>query len=208
MIADILFLAFSAAILLGAGAVVLARNPMVGVLGLVFTFVNAAGLFVLMQAEFLGLLLIMVYVGAITVMFLFVLMTIDIDFIKLREGFAAYLPVGFVVVVALAAELLLAVWAVPMNGVGNPVGEGFGIAALGKVMFTAFNLPFQLAGLILLTAMVGAIVLTHRRRAGVRRQNISKQVLRKPEDSMAIAQPKVGQGASATYWNPQSVEEK
>ncbi|MCP5404820.1 MAG: NADH-quinone oxidoreductase subunit J [Pseudomonadaceae bacterium] len=210
MLADILFLAFATAIILGAGTVVLARNPMVGVLGLVFTFLNAAGLFILLQAEFLGLLLIMVYVGAIAVMFLFVLMTIDIDFVKLREGMAAYLPLGAVVMLALLAELLLAAYAAPISGVGNPIGEGAdtSAAALGALLFTDYNLPFQMAGLVLLTAMVGAIVLTHRRRSDVKRQNIAKQVLRKPEDSMTLTQPKVGGGVTASHWEPQTVEEK
>lgn len=211
MLADILFLLFAAGILLGAGVVMFARNPMAGVLGLVLTFVNAAGLFILLQAEFLGLLLIMVYVGAITVMFLFVLMTVDIDFAALRGKLTPYLPLGVLVVLALLAELLLAANAAPLNGVGNPVdasGAAQGIRALGTLLFTHYNLPFQLAGLVLLTAMVGAIVLTHRRRGDVRRQNIPQQVLRRVEDSMALTQPKVGQGVTASHWDPKPVEEK
>ena len=205
MIADLLFLLFGAGLLLGAGTVVLARNPMAGVLGLVFSFLNAAGLFILMQAEFLGLLLIMVYVGAITVMFLFVLMTIDLDFTRLREGFARYLPVGLLVAAAFLAEIVLAVTAAPLTGVGNPTGAPPTMENLGQLLFTAYNLPFQVAGLILLTAMIGAITLTHRRRQGVLRQNIAAQVLRKVEDSVANTQPKVGQGVTASHWSPKSV---
>ncbi len=199
MIADILFLLFSLGLLMGAGAVVLGKNPMVGVLGMVFSFINAAGMFILLQSEFLGLLLIMVYVGAITVMFLFVLMTVDIDFAKLREGFAPYLPMGLLLVGALLAELAAAIFAAPLQGLGNPVSPAT-VGGLGQLMFTAYNIPFQVAGLVLLTAMIGAIVLTHRRRTDVKRQDIGTQVYRTVEDSMAIARPKVGAGASATHW--------
>lgn len=208
MIPDLLFLLFATGLLAGGLAVVCAQNPMVGVLGLVFTFLNAAGIFILMQAEFLGLLFIMVYVGAITVMFLFVLMTIDIDFPKLREGIAPYLPAGALVAIALTAELILAIFAQPLQGVGNPVEADTSITAVGTLLFTQYNLPFQLAGLVLLTAMIGAIVLTHRRRSDVRRQNISKQNYRKPSDSMVLTHPKTGQGVTASQWSPKSVEEK
>lgn len=212
MLADILFLMFAMGLLMGAGTVVLAKNPMVGVLGLVFTFLQASMLFILMKAEFLGLLLIMVYVGAITVMFLFVLMTIDIDFGRLREGFAAYLPVGVLVAGVLLAELILAINASPMEGVGNPIqaavrgaSGGSDVERMGLLLFTNYNLPFQAAGLILLTAMVGAIVLTHRRRAGVKRQDIGAQVLRLKSDAMVKTKPAIGQGVSVDHWTPKSV---
>jgi NADH-quinone oxidoreductase subunit J len=212
MLADVLFLMFAAGLLLGAGTVVLAKNPMVGVLGLVFTFLQAAMLFILLKAEFLGLLLIMVYVGAITVMFLFVLMTIDIDFGRLREGFAPYLPVGLLVAGALLAELILAIAASPVQGVGNPIQaavrgavDGTDVQRMGLLLFTSYNLPFQAAGLILLTAMVGAICLTHRRRAGVKRQDIGAQVLRLKKDAMVKTKPAVGQGVGIEHWTPKSV---
>jgi NADH-quinone oxidoreductase subunit J len=206
MIATILFGIFAALLLAGAWAVVLARNPMVAVLGMIFAFVNAAGLFILMQAEFLGLLLIMVYVGAIAVMFLFVLMTIDIDFAQLKEGMAPYLPAGLLTVLLLFGLLGAAVvqGGLP-EATGTPLvnGEIENTRALGQVLFTNYALPFQMAGLVLLTAMVGAIVLTHRRRSGVRRQDIQMQVFRKREDAMVKTTPKLGAGAKVTHWNPQ-----
>ncbi|MBI1308909.1 MAG: NADH-quinone oxidoreductase subunit J [Proteobacteria bacterium] len=212
MIPDLLFLAFSAGILLGATLVIAARNPMVGVMGMILTFLNAAGLFILFGAEFLGLLTIMVYVGAIAVMFLFVLMTIDIDYIKLKEGFAPYLPAGLLVVALLAAELILAAAHSPAQLTPVVVvGQGpqpQNVVALGQVLFTTYALPFQIAGFILLTAMVGAIVLTHRPRNDVKRQNVTAQVLRKREDAMVLTRPKTGAGATAKHWNPKSVAKK
>jgi NADH-quinone oxidoreductase subunit J len=211
MLPDILFYLFAAGLLLGAGVVITARNPMFGVLGMIFSFLNAAGVFLLFYAEFLGLLLIMIYVGAIAVMFLFVLMTLDIDFIKLREGFASYLPVGVLLAGALAAELIFAAQGGLFGGVGTPMGGAeapTNIEQLGAVLFTAYALPFQAAGLILLTAMVGAIVLTHRRRGGVQRQNIGAQLARTVKDSMVMAKPDVGKGARAEHWKPKPVSKK
>lgn len=213
MLADILFILFAIGIVLGAGTVVLARNPVVGVVGLVFTFLQAAMLFILLKAEFLGLLLIMVYVGAITVMFLFVLMTIDIDFGRLREGFAPYLPVGVLVAGALLAELVLAINASPAGEIGESIQTvvrgSMGVPdveRMGLMLFTYYNVPFQAAGLILLTAMVGAIVLTHRRRPGVKRQDVSAQVLRLKRDAMVKTKPAIGQGVAVEHWAPKSVE--
>lgn len=212
MIADLLFILFAAGILLGGLMVIAARNPMVGVMGMIFAFLNASGLFILFGAEFLGLLMIMVYVGAIAVMFLFVLMTIDIDYIKLKEGLAPYLPVGLLVVGLLAAELIFAAWAGMFTGIGNPVaGNGQdtqNVVALGQVLFTTYALPFQIAGLVLLTAMVGAIVLTHHPRTDVKRQNIGKQIFRDRLQTVQLAKPKLGQGATAKNWQPETVEKK
>ena len=209
MLADLLFVMFGAGVLLGAGAVVAARNPMYCVLGMLFMFLNAAGLFVLFTAEFLGLLLIMIYVGAVAVMFLFVLMTMDLDFSTLKEGFAPYLPVGLLVVGAFAAQLIFAVWAglfqAPLPPVKNAVGGSENIVALGQVLYTTYAIPFQLAGLILLTAMIGAILLTFRPRGDVRRQNVSAQVLRDKSDCYVITQPGIGQGATAQHWAPKPV---
>jgi len=212
MLPDLLFLLFALGTLFGAGLIIGARNPMVGVLGMLTAFLNASGLFILLNAEFLGLLLIMVYVGAVAVMFLFVLMTIDIDFIKLKEGIAPYLPIGLLVVGVLAAELVAAanlgffstsVHAIPaeMDHLGN-------IQALGSILFTDYALPFQVAGLILLTAMVGAIVLTHRPRGDVRRQNVTAQILREKKDAMLLTSPGIGQGATAKHFKPKSVAKK
>jgi NADH-quinone oxidoreductase subunit J len=212
MLADILFYLFAFGLLLGAGAVISARNPMYGVLGMIFTFLNAAGMFLLFYAEFLGLLIVMIYVGAIAVMFLFVLMTIDIDFAKLREGFAPYLPAGLIVAAALAGELLVAASLGMFDnvgtGAGTPLNAPTNIEQLGAVLFTDYALTFQAAGMILLTAMVGAIVLTHRRRGDVKRQDISAQLSRSTKDGLVITKPVSGQGATPMYWSPKSVEKK
>jgi NADH-quinone oxidoreductase subunit J len=215
MLPDLIFLIFALGLLAGAGTVVAARNPMYCVLGMMFTFLNASGLFILFGAEFLGLLMVMIYVGAIAVMFLFVVMTIDLDFATLREGFAPYLPVGLLMIGVLAAQLLLAVW----GGLGSGVGQGpapiaqsaaaaaqpENIVALGQVLYTTYALPFQLAGLILLTAMIGAILLTFRPRGDARRQNIPAQIARTAEDSVTLTTPATGQGATTQHWQPKSV---
>ncbi|PIZ30571.1 MAG: NADH:ubiquinone oxidoreductase subunit J, partial [Alphaproteobacteria bacterium CG_4_10_14_0_8_um_filter_53_9] len=195
---NLLFLAFATALLLGAWSVVLAKNPMHAVLGMIFTFVNAAGLMILHGAEFLGLLLIMVYVGAIAVMFLFVLMTIDVDFAALKTGLTKHLPLAALTTLSLGGLLITALnksgaEALP-NIATTQADAPENTLALGQVLFTQYALPFQAAGLILLTAMVGAIVLTHRRRPGVRRQNISQQIFRKKDEAMLITLPKTGQG--------------
>ncbi|PZP39644.1 MAG: NADH-quinone oxidoreductase subunit J [Pseudomonas fluorescens] len=214
MLPDLLFLLFSAGILGGAGLIIGARNPMTGMLGMLMTFLNAAGLFVLFGAEFLGLLLIMVYLGAIAVMFLFVLMTIDIEFFKTREGFASYLPFGLIIVALLAAEFIFAAnfGLFSTNITVLPAQEqAENIVQIGNVLFTTYALPFQLAGLVLLTAMIGAIVLTHRPRSGVKRQDIAKQVFRTKEEGLTITKPKLGHGTGtniARHWNPKTVSKK
>ena len=212
MLPDLLFLLFAAGLLFGAGLIIAARNPMVGVLGMLAAFLNASGLFILLHAEFLGLLLIMVYVGAVAVMFLFVLMTIDIDFLKLREGIAPYLPVGLLVVGALAAELIAAAYlgffTTSIHAVPAAQAQGSNIVQLGNILFTTYALPFQVAGLILLTAMVGAIVLTHRPRSDVKRQNVTAQIMRKKEDAMLLTNPGVGKGATTQYFKPKPVAKK
>lgn len=212
MLPDLLFLLFATGLLLGAGLIILARNPMVGMLGMLVTFLNAAGLFILFGAEFLGLLLIMVYLGAIAVMFLFVLMTIDLDFFKLKEGLAPYLPIGLLTVGVLAAELILAAnfGLFSTNVTILPATEQpENVVQIGQVLFTTYALPFQLAGLVLLTAMVGAIILTHRPRAGVKRQNVTAQVLRQKSEALTLTKPKTGEGLSksgtAPHWKPKSV---
>lgn len=203
MIADILFMLFGAGVLLGAVMIIGARNPMVGVLGMVLAFVNACGLLMLFGAEFLALLLVMVYVGAVAVMFLFVLMTIDLDFAQLREGFAPYLPVGLLVMGVLAAELVFAsqmgLFSGLTGGGRSPVidpNAPENVVALGRVLFTTYALPFQMAGLVLLVAMVGAIVLTHAPRAGVKRQSVTMQLRATKADSLRLTKPKSGAGIS------------
>lgn len=203
VVADLMFYMFAGVLLAAALGVISTKNPMHAVLLLILGFFNAAGLFILLGAEFLGLLLVMVYVGAIAVMFLFVLMTIDIEFAKLKEGFTQYLPVGIIVGLVLVGELFMAVRGglfgkdMLAETTAMPMPEGTqNITALGQILFTDYLLPFQVSALILLVAMIGAIVLTHRQREGVKRQNVPNQIARKREDSVEIVKVKPGQGIS------------
>jgi NADH-quinone oxidoreductase subunit J len=206
MIADLLFMMFAGILLLASLGVITARNPMYCVLFLMLCFINAAGLFLLVGAEFLALLLVMVYVGAVAVMFLFVVMTINVDFAKMREGYASYMPVGLLVGLVLMVELGMATFSGLFTGSAQlplatlPVEAGTqNIVSLGNVLFTNYFLPFQMAGLILLIAMVGAIVLAHRRRNDVQRQNVAKQVGRKREEALKIVKVKSGKGATEHF---------
>ena len=176
-----------AGITVAAGVMVIsARNPVHSVLFLILAFFNAGGLFVLMGAEFLAMILIVVYVGAVAVLFLFVVMMLDINFVELRQGFLQYLPIGALVGIILLVELITVVsaWVVaPDTGlaIGLPVAPADAVTntqALGEVLYTKYIYLFQTAGLVLLVAMIGAIVLTLRKRPGVRRQNIGEQVSR------------------------------
>ncbi len=209
MLADLLFLLFGGTLLLAGLGVITARNPMYCVLFMVLAFVNATALFVLLGAEFLGLLLLMVYVGAIAVMFLFVIMTIDIDFAVLKEGFATYLPIGALLAALLLIELIAAIKGGLFSGVAttpSEISDKPDIIRIGEVLFTDYALPFQLIGLILLVAMVGSIVLTHRRRPEVKRQDVAAQIARKKEDSMTMTSPKAGAGVRKSLFNPKNVE--
>lgn len=211
MIADLLFWMFGTGVLGGAALIVGARNPMVGVMGMLVAFLNACGLMLLFGAEFLALLLVMVYVGAVAVMFLFVLMTIDIDFAKLREGFAPYLPAGLLVLGVLAAELVFAAKMGLFMGVGSPVPAADApqnVVALGGVLFTTYALPFQLAGLVLLVAMIGAIVLTHEPRVGLKRQAVPLQLKATKADSLKLAKPALGKGMGRAAFVPPAVAPK
>src|ERR1700754_227188 len=210
MILPALFFSLFAGICVASAVmVVVSRNPVHSVLYLILAFVNASGLFVLLGAEFLAMMLIVVYVGAVAVLFLFVIMMLDVDFSELREGFIEYLPVGLVIGGIFMFELLLIVgaWvitpavtktitaAIPTN-VSNT-------EALGLVLYTKYIFYFQLAGLVLLVAMIGAIVLTLRHKANVKRQNINVQNARTPEMAMALRKVPVGQGlqdADAAEW--------
>ena len=186
MLAAIVFYVFAAILVASAAMVIVSRNPVHSVLFLILCFFNAAGLFVLMGAEFLAMILVVVYVGAVAVLFLFVVMMLDVDFVKLREGFARYLPVGAAVGLVLAAELVfvLAPWAFSASvpeAIAVPIpdpGEIHNTKALGLVLYTDYAYLFQASGLVLLVAMVGAIVLTLREREGVKRQSIARQVAR------------------------------
>jgi NADH-quinone oxidoreductase subunit J len=200
MLAAIAFYVLAAIAIASAFAVISARNPVHSVLFLILTFFNAAGLFVLLGAEFLAMLLVVVYVGAVAVLFLFVVMMLDIDFAELRQGFLAYLPAGALVALVLLGELAL-VASAATSGDGAPIPLApapanalSNVEQIGQVLYTEYLLVFQLAGLVLLVAMIGAIVLTLRRRPGVRKQNIAAQVGRKRSEGVELKDIRPGQG--------------
>ena len=198
MLVEILFWSFSAVLVGAALGVILSRNPVHSVLYLVLCFFNAAVLWLLIQAEFLAILLVLVYVGAVMVLFLFVVMMLDVDFASLRSGFSRHLPFGIIIALVLLAEIIIAVsaWKAGPALSGREVAETTqpNIVALGQLLYSRYLLPFELAGLILLVAMIGAIVLTHRRRADARGQKVWKQVDRRPEESIRMTNPAVGEG--------------
>ncbi|MCR5875620.1 NADH-quinone oxidoreductase subunit J [Phenylobacterium sp. J426] len=193
-----------AAVTVAAGfGVVSARNPVHSVLWLILAFFSAAGLFVLMGAEFLAMLLVVVYVGAVAVLFLFVVMMLDVDFAALRQGFARYMPLGLLIAGVLAVEMIVVSSTVATRGAaaGNdlPMASGQGVdvtnaEAIGRVLYTDYVYFFQAAGLVLLVAMIGAIVLTLRHKPGVKRQLVADQVLRTPKTGMRIIDIKPGEG--------------
>ncbi|HVZ29640.1 MAG TPA: NADH-quinone oxidoreductase subunit J [Asticcacaulis sp.] len=179
--------------------VITARNPVHSVLFLILAFFSAAGLFVLLGAEFLAMLLVVVYVGAVAVLFLFVVMMLDVDFLKLRQGFANYLPIGAVIALVIMAELILISSAIA--GRGAAAGKTLQFAAdennlqqIGHQLYTTYVYLFESAGFVLLVAMIGAIVLTLRHRAYVKRQDIFKQVTRRRKDAVAVVPAKTGEG--------------
>ncbi|WP_075996418.1 NADH-quinone oxidoreductase subunit J [Salaquimonas pukyongi] len=199
----IFFYLFATITVASAFMVISARNPVHAVLFLILAFVNSAGLFMLTGAEFLALLLIVVYVGAVAVLFLFVVMMLDVDFVELREGFLQYLPIGGLVGAIVLVELLMVVgaWVVAPGTVDGALGEPTpdmsvtsNIQALGNILYTKYFFFFQVAGLILLVAMIGAIVLTLHHRPDVRRQDISKQVARSKETAIEIKKVESGKG--------------
>ncbi len=199
----IAFYLLAAVTVISGFLVITARNPVHSVLFLIMAFFTAAGLFVMMGAEFLAMLLVVVYVGAVAVLFLFVVMMLDVDFTQLREGFARYLPIGMVVGGVLSVEMVMVAVTVAANGAAGknaapaaPVADLPNAEAIGRVLYTDYIYFFQAAGLVLLVAMIGAIVLTLRHRPGVRRQNISDQVARTPASGMKIVQIKSGEGLS------------
>jgi len=196
------FYAFGGVAVASGVMVISARNPVHSVLFLILAFFNAAGLFVLLGAEFLAMILVIVYVGAVAVLFLFVVMMLDINFVQLRHGFMQYLPIGALVGLVLLVELVLifGAWTLAPD-IGSvaaaPIpapAEVTNTAALGALLYTHYIYAFQAAGLILLVAMVGAIVLTLRSREGVRRQRISQQVTRRREASVEIVKVRPRQG--------------
>ncbi len=202
MIASIAFYVFAGIAILAGALVVTSRNPVYSVLFLILAFFNAAGLFVLIGAEFLAMMLIVVYVGAVAVLFLFVVMMLDINFVAFRQGFVRYLPIGFAVGLVLLGELGLMLFA---GGEAAPIAarqpippssEVSNTLALGRVLYTDYVYLFQAAGLVLLVAMIGAIVLTHRDRSGVKRQKIAAQIARRRQSVELVKVPS-GKGAAS-----------
>jgi len=198
LIALLSFYLFATVMIASAVCVIFARNPVHSVLWLILAFFNAAGLMVLAGAEFIAMLLVIVYVGAVAVLFLFVVMMLDIDFAQLRSGFSKNLPFGIIIAAVLFAEMFLAVraWQAgpALSGAAPRETTQPNIEALGQVLYSRFLFPFEIAGLILLVAMIGAIVLTHRSRGDVRGQKISKQVDRRPDEAIKLENPEVGGG--------------
>jgi len=199
MITILAFYLFATLTVTSALLVIFARNPVHSVLWLIVAFFNAAGLMLLLGAEFIAMLLVIVYVGAVAVLFLFIVMMLDVDFAALRSGFTRNLPFGILLALVLLAEMIIAVAAYK----AGPVTAGVAphatnpqpnIVALGELLYTRFLMPFELAGLILLVAMIGAIVLTHRSRGDSRGQNISRQIDRRPGEAVKNTQPGVGEG--------------
>src|SRR5438270_86556 len=195
------FYLFSAIMIASAFIVIVARNPVHSVLFLILAFVNAAGLFMIAGAEFLAMILIVVYVGAVAVLFLFVVMMLDVDFAELKRGTLQYLPFGGLIGLILVAELAMAgsVWAIKpaaKNALASATPAGVtNTAALGHILYTDYVYYFQIAGLVLLVAMIGAIVLTLRSRPGVRRQVISVQNARTAAMAVDMHDLKPGEGA-------------
>jgi NADH-quinone oxidoreductase subunit J len=209
ILSALFFYLFAAVCVASAVMVIASRNPVHSVLFLILAFVNASGLFVLMGAEFLAMILIVVYVGAVAVLFLFVIMMLDVDFDQLREGFIEYLPVGLVVGGVFMFELLLTVgfWVINptvSKQITAPIPTSVSnTEALGLVLYTKYIHYFQLAGMVLLVAMIGAIVLTLRHKANIKRQDINVQNARTPEIAMAVRKVASGQGlqdADAAEW--------
>jgi NADH-quinone oxidoreductase subunit J len=194
------FYLFACVVIASGAMTIFSRNPVHSVLWLILAFFNAAGLMVLLGAEFIAMLLVIVYVGAVAVLFLFVVMMLDIDFAELRAGFVAYLPLGALIAIVLLAEIILGVgiWkAGPIQfaqRAAPAAADVPNIKAIGILLYTRYIFLFEAAGLVLLVAMIGAIVLTHRARGGVRGQNISKQNRRRPQDATRNVNQPVGQG--------------
>ena len=204
MILTIAFYLFAVFVIASGALTILARNPVHSVLWLIVAFFNGAGLMVLVGAEFIAMLLVIVYVGAVAVLFLFVVMMLDIDFAALRAGFIKNFPLGIAIALVLLAELVLGLGAYKAgalalgvsDGMAEPLPGASNTAALGALLYGRYLFLFEAAGIILLVAMIGAIVLTHRQRADSRGQNISRQNARRPGEATVNTRPAVGQGVT------------
>jgi NADH-quinone oxidoreductase subunit J len=202
VIQALVFYLFATVTVLSAVMVVTSRNPVHSVLFLILAFFNAAALFLLMGAEFIAMMLVVVYVGAVAVLFLFVVMMLDINFTALRQGFQTYLPIGLLIGVVLFVEILMSLgaWSIGpemIAAASAPTPAPADVSntkAIGKLLYTQYVLLFQISGLILLVAMIGAIVLTLRQRPGVLRQTISEQVSRRPADVVSLVDVNKGEG--------------
>lgn len=198
-IGEIAFYAFSISTLIGGVFTVVSRNPVHSVLWLILSFISAAGLFVLLGAEFVAMLLIIVYVGAVAVLFLFVVMMLDVDFAELKAEMARYFPLGLLIGVIVLIQLMFAfgIWDYSdgyQQRISEVIGSGTNTAELGAIIYDEYILIFQLSGLILLVAMIGAIVLTLRHRDDIKRQDVFAQMMRDPEEAMELEDIKPGQG--------------
>jgi NADH-quinone oxidoreductase subunit J len=196
IVQELIFYAFSIVMVLAAGAVITVRNPVFAALFLVLTFFTAAAIWMLLEAEFLAIVLVVVYVGAVMVLFLFVVMMLDINIDTLKEGFIRYLPVALVVAVAMVAEMLMVIWSKGRFGVEafpvpppNPVGHS-NTQALGELLYTNYLLPFEVAGVILLVAMIAAVALTFRKRTGIKTQDPARQVRARRDESVRLVKMK------------------
>jgi NADH-quinone oxidoreductase subunit J len=196
----IAFYLFAIVVIASGALTIMARNPVHSVLWLILAFFNAAGLMVLAGAEFIAMLLVIVYVGAVAVLFLFVVMMLNIDFAELRAGIMRYAAIGLALAVALVAEIIIAIGAYSAGGLqlGRRIApieaDVPNIEAIGRLLYTRYLFIFEGAGLVLLVAMIGAIVLTYRQRSDVRPQNINRQINRRSKDATRNMNPPVGQG--------------
>lgn len=195
MVADVIFYLFAFLTVLSALGVVGSRNPVHSVLFLVLAFFSTAGLFVLIGAEFLAVILVMVYMGAVAILFLFVVMMLDVDFSQLRSESVRYLPMGFVVGAVMLVELGLMMAHHPVEGLSLKLDNTNNTLAIGQALYTRFLYPFEVASLILLVALIGAVALTHRERKRVHRQDISVQLARTKEDAVELRKVASGEGA-------------
>ncbi|MET1756214.1 NADH-quinone oxidoreductase subunit J [Novosphingobium sp. RD2P27] len=204
MIQTFAFYLFAVLTIASGAVTIMARNPVHSVLWLILAFFNAAGLMVLVGAEFIAMLLVIVYVGAVAVLFLFVVMMLDIDFAELRSGFVRHFPLGMLIALVLLAEIVLGIGAyragalqlgTPDGLAASPLGVS-NIAAIGALLYGRYLFLFEASGLILLVAMIGAIVLTYDKRTDTRNQNIARQNARRPEEATYNVRPEVGKGVS------------